>query len=66
MEIRRFSPDDGAELAAFVDVTNAASAVDSPWVHPLTLHGADGRLRYARPRCRTGSSSSPATERGRS
>jgi len=46
MEIRRFSPDDDAELAAFVDVTNAASAVDSPWVHPLTLHAADGRLRY--------------------
>ncbi len=33
-------------MAAYVDVVNASSAVDSPWSHPLTLHGADGRLRY--------------------
>jgi GNAT superfamily N-acetyltransferase len=46
MEIRQFSPDDRAELAAFVEITNAAGAVDSPWVHPLTVHGADGRLRH--------------------
>jgi GNAT superfamily N-acetyltransferase len=46
MEIRRFSPDDRAELAAYVEVNNAASSVDAPWVHPLTVHGADGRLRY--------------------
>lgn len=46
MEIRRFGPDDRAEVAAYVEVNNAASAVDAPWVHPLTAHGADGRLRY--------------------
>jgi GNAT superfamily N-acetyltransferase len=46
MEIRRFSPDDRTELAAFVDVSNAARVVDSPWVHPVTAHDADGRLRY--------------------
>jgi GNAT superfamily N-acetyltransferase len=46
MEIRRFGPDDEAELAAYVEVRNAADAVDAPWVHPLTLPGADGRFRH--------------------
>jgi len=46
MEIRQFGPDDRAEVAAYVEVNNAASAVDAPWEHPMTLHGADGRLRY--------------------
>ena len=46
MEIRRFSPDDRAELAAYVEITNAAHAVDAPWVHPVTMHGAEGRLRH--------------------
>jgi GNAT superfamily N-acetyltransferase len=46
VDISRFGPDDSEQVAAYVDVVNAASVVDSPWVHPLTLRGADGRLRY--------------------
>ena len=46
MEIHRFGPDDAAKVAAYVEVANAAGAVDSPWSHPVTLRVADGRLRY--------------------
>jgi GNAT superfamily N-acetyltransferase len=46
MEIRRFGPDERPEVAAYVEVHNAVSAVDAPWEHPMTLHGADGRLRH--------------------
>ncbi len=46
VDILRFGPDDTEQVAAYVDVVNACSAVDSPWAHPLTLRGADGRLRY--------------------
>jgi len=46
MEIRRFGPDDRAELASFAEIVNAANAVDAPWAHPLTVHGAEGRLRH--------------------
>jgi GNAT superfamily N-acetyltransferase len=46
VDILRFGPDDTEQVAAYVDIVNACSAVDSPWVHPLTVRGADGRLRY--------------------
>ncbi len=46
MDISRFGPDDSDQVAAYVEVENAARAADSPWVHPLTLHEADGRLRH--------------------
>jgi GNAT superfamily N-acetyltransferase len=46
MEIHRFGPDDRAGLAAYVEVTNAALAVDAPWVHPATVRSAEGRFRH--------------------
>jgi GNAT superfamily N-acetyltransferase len=46
MEIRRFGPDDTVELTAYVEVVNAARAVDSPWQHPSTLRSAEGRFRH--------------------
>ena len=46
MDISRFGPDDSDQVAAYVEVQNAARVVDSPWVHPLTLRQADGRLRH--------------------
>ncbi len=46
VDIRPFGPDDTEQVAAYVDIVNACSAVDSPWVHPLTPGVADGRLRY--------------------
>jgi GNAT superfamily N-acetyltransferase len=46
MEILRFGPDDADRLTQYVDVVNAARAVDSPWVHPDTVTGAEGRFRY--------------------
>jgi len=46
MEILRFGPDDTDLLAMYVDVVNAVRAADSPWQHPYTLKGADGRFRH--------------------
>ena len=46
MEITEFAPDDEAAVRAYVEVANAVRAVDSPWVHPLTLHEATGILRH--------------------
>ena len=46
MDILRFGPDDADPLARYVDVVNAARATDSPWSHPATVKGMEGRLRY--------------------
>lgn len=46
MEITEFAPDDEAAVRRYVEVANAVRAADSPWVHPLTLHGATGKLRH--------------------
>ena len=46
MQISLFGPDDNDQLAAYAAVTNAVRAMDSPWLHPVTLKGADGRFRY--------------------
>jgi GNAT superfamily N-acetyltransferase len=46
VEILRFGPDDAEQLEACVEIVNAARAVDSPWLHPLTLKGMDGRFRH--------------------
>jgi GNAT superfamily N-acetyltransferase len=46
MEIIPFGPDDADRLRQYVDVVNAARAVDSPWAPPATLHREDGRFRY--------------------
>ena len=50
MELREFGPDDASAIEAFVEVGNACSAVDSPWLHPDTpyrrrmdmIHAWDG------------------------
>lgn len=52
MELREFGPDDTAAVESFVDLRNAAAAVDSPWQHPDTpyrramtmRHGWDGEV----------------------
>jgi GNAT superfamily N-acetyltransferase len=46
VEITRFGPDDTDCLLQYVDVVNAARAVDSPWQHPQTVKRAEGSLRY--------------------
>ena len=46
MDILRFGPDHADPLARYVDVVNAARATDSPWSHPATVKGMEGRLRY--------------------
>ncbi|HEX5089314.1 MAG TPA: GNAT family N-acetyltransferase [Nocardioides sp.] len=46
MEIHRFGPDDTDRLQQYVEVVNAARAVDSPWQHPDTLSGVEGRFRH--------------------
>jgi len=46
MEISRFGPHDTDQLAGYVATVNAARAVDSPWVHPLTLREKEGDLRH--------------------
>lgn len=46
MRITGFGPDDADRLAAYVEVVNAARAVDSPWEHPATLHSEEGRFRH--------------------
>jgi GNAT superfamily N-acetyltransferase len=55
MEIEEFTPDDSAVVAECVAVQNAAEQVDSPWVHPTTVSGYTGILRYGwdgeAPRC---------------
>ncbi|MFC4784889.1 GNAT family N-acetyltransferase [Nocardioides sp. MAHUQ-72] len=46
MEIVEIDPGDRSALRDFVAVANAARRADSPWVHPLTEHEAEGRLRH--------------------
>ncbi|HET6938144.1 MAG TPA: GNAT family N-acetyltransferase [Nocardioides sp.] len=46
MEIQRFGPDDTDRLQQYVEVVNAARAVDSPWQRPATLRSERGRFRY--------------------
>ena len=46
MHITPFGPDEAAEVAAWVDLANAVSAVDSPWMHPTTVTEAAGRFRH--------------------
>jgi GNAT superfamily N-acetyltransferase len=46
MEIHRFGPDDADRLQQYVEVVNAAKAVDSPWVPPSTPRSEEGRFRY--------------------
>ncbi len=36
MEISRIDPDDADAVAAYVEVRNAVSATDAPWLHPMT------------------------------
>ena len=50
MELREFGPDDASSIEAFVELRNACSAVDEPWMHPDTpyrrrmemIHAWDG------------------------
>jgi GNAT superfamily N-acetyltransferase len=46
MEIHRFGPDDTDRLKQYVEVVNAARAVDSPWQRAATLRSEQGRFRY--------------------
>jgi GNAT superfamily N-acetyltransferase len=46
MDITQFGPDDADAIAAYVEVRNAVSAADSPWVHPLTARSVEGDLRH--------------------
>ena len=47
MEITRFGPDDARPARGSTSTSsNAARAVDSPWAHPDTVNGAEGRFRY--------------------
>ena len=46
MEIREFGPDEADDVRRFVGLTNAVSAVDSPWGHPMTEPMLAGQLRY--------------------
>ncbi len=46
MEIIPFGPDDQVRLQQYVEVVNAARAVDSPWQHLATLRSEEGRFRY--------------------
>jgi GNAT superfamily N-acetyltransferase len=46
VDITPFGPDDADTLQQYVEVVNAARAVDSPWGHPATLHSEEGRFRF--------------------
>lgn len=46
MEIEKVAWSDAAAVRRLVAVTNAARAVDSPWLHPLTEHECVGDLRH--------------------
>jgi GNAT superfamily N-acetyltransferase len=46
MDIARVDPADPAAIAAYVAVRNAVSAVDAPWLHPMTAPGAVGDLTW--------------------
>jgi GNAT superfamily N-acetyltransferase len=46
MELYRFGPDDTERLRQYVEIVNAAAALDSPWQRPTTLRGEEGRFRY--------------------
>jgi GNAT superfamily N-acetyltransferase len=45
MEIRRFGPDDACDVAAALEINNAALAVDSPWDPPALPQHFDALLR---------------------
>jgi GNAT superfamily N-acetyltransferase len=46
MDIREIRADDTALIEQYVAVTNAVSAVDSPWSHPDTVASYTGYLRH--------------------
>jgi GNAT superfamily N-acetyltransferase len=46
MEIRRFSPDDTADVRASMDILNAASATDASWEHPWLEPMYEQMLRF--------------------
>ena len=46
MEIEKVAWSDADAVRRLVAVTNAAVAVDSPWLHPLTEHECVGDLRH--------------------
>lgn len=46
MDLNEFGPDDEAAIRAFVELRNAAAAVDSPWRHPETLYRREMKMRH--------------------
>ncbi len=46
MDVHRVDADDRETVAAWVEVHNAAEALDAPWQPPLTVHRAEGDFRF--------------------
>ena len=46
MEVREIWPDDAASVGCFVEVRNAAAAVDAPWQHPATPYRREMEMRH--------------------
>jgi len=46
MEIHEFGPDDASDIAAYVELTNAVRAADTPWQHPVTALQSAALFRY--------------------
>ena len=46
MDINSVDPADAGTCAALVELQNAASKVDAPWQHPVTLAGKTATLRH--------------------
>ncbi len=46
VDVREISPDDGDGIRTFVEVRNAASAVDCPWQHPETPYRREMKMRH--------------------
>ena len=47
MELREFGPDDASAIEAFVEIGNACSAVDAPWLHPDTPYRRRMEMTHA-------------------
>ncbi len=46
MDLRLFAPDEADAVEQYVATSNAARAVDAPWMPPLTSHEVTGRFRF--------------------
>lgn len=46
LHVETFGPDDAESVEAYAQLENRVRAVDSPWMHPLTLLKAQSRFRF--------------------